>query len=116
VNGRPNVLVVEDDDSLRLLYRLNLELEQFDVREAATLADARAAVVARRPGLVFLDVHLRGEATDGLLAELRTAGIPVIVVTGSADVTEYKDRATEVIGKPFEPSALIAAARRHVVG
>jgi DNA-binding response OmpR family regulator len=116
VDGRPTVLVVEDDDNLRLLCRVNLELEHFDVREAATLADARAAVGAGRPDLVFLDVHLRGEATDPLLEELRRAGIPVVVVTGTADITEYRGRATEVLGKPFEPAALIAAARRYAVG
>jgi DNA-binding response OmpR family regulator len=116
VSGRPHVLVVEDDDSLRLLCRLNLELEQFEVSEAATLADARAAVAADRPGLVFLDVHLHGQETDPLLEELRSAGIPVVIVTGSADINQYRGRADEVLGKPFEPEALIAAARRHTVG
>ena len=108
------MLVVEDDPNLRLLCRVNLELEQFDVREAGTLDEARAAVGAARPQLVFLDVHLHGEATDVLLGELRAAGIPVVVVTGSADPRQYRDRADEVLGKPFEPSALIEAARRFV--
>src|SRR5437868_2699156 len=59
VARQASVLVVEDDASLRLLCRLNLELEQFRVREAATLAEARAAVAEERPGMVFLDVHLQ---------------------------------------------------------
>jgi DNA-binding response OmpR family regulator len=108
------VLVVEDDASLRLLCRVNLELEQFEVREAGTLEEARDAVAAERPDVVFLDVHLHGEATDGLLGELRRAGIPVVVVTGSADITQFRDRADQVLGKPFEPAALIEAARRFV--
>ena len=57
------MLVVEDDASLRLLARVNLELEQFSVREAGTLEEARAAVAAERPAMVFLDVHLHGVAT-----------------------------------------------------
>ena len=114
VGEQASVLVVEDDPALRLLARVNLELEQFSVREAATLEEARAAVAAERPGVVFLDVHLRGESTDVLLGELRRAGVPVVVVTGSADPEEYRDRADDVIGKPFEPSALVAAARRFV--
>jgi len=114
VTGRASVLVVEDDASLRLLSRVNLELEQFEVREAGTLEEARAAVAAQRPDVVFLDVHLHGEATDVLLGELRAAGIPVVVVTGSADITQYRDRADQVLGKPFEPSALVEAARRLV--
>jgi len=114
LTGRASVLVVEDDASLRLLSRVNLELEQFEVREAGTLEEARAAVGAQRPDVVFLDVHLHGEATDVLLGELRAAGIHVVVVTGSADITQYRDRADQVLGKPFEPSALVEAARRLV--
>jgi DNA-binding response OmpR family regulator len=116
MTGGPRVLVVEDDDSLRLLCRLNLELEHFEVSEAATLAEARAALAAGRPAVVFLDVHLHGQATDALLEELRSAGIPVVIVTGSADITQYRDRADEVLGKPFEPAALVAAARRYAIG
>jgi DNA-binding response OmpR family regulator len=114
VSGRASVLVVEDDASLRLLSRVNLELEQFDVREAATLDEARAAVAAERPGMVFLDVHLHGQATDVLLGELRAAGIPVVVVTGTADIDQYRGRADEVLSKPFEPASLVAAARRFL--
>ena len=111
--GRPFVLIVEDDPSLRLLCRMNLELEQFRVGDAATIDAARAAVVERRPDVVLLDVHLGGVASDELLDELRAAGIPVVVVTGSADVNRYRERADDILGKPFEPSDLVAAARRH---
>jgi DNA-binding NtrC family response regulator len=112
--GAGPVLVVEDDANLRLLSRVNLELERFEVREASTLEEARAAVAAEPPGMVFLDVHLHGESTDVLLAELRRAGIPVVVVTGTADVSQYRDRADMVLGKPFEPHDLIEAARRFL--
>jgi DNA-binding NtrC family response regulator len=112
--GEPALaLVVEDDPGLRLLYRVNLELEQFEVHEAATLEEARAAVSRERPGVVVLDVHLEGVSSDALLDELRAARIPVVVVTGSADVDAYRDRADEVLAKPFLPDALVAAARRH---
>lgn len=114
-DGRPSVLVVEDDPSLRLLCRVNLELEQFHVREAATIDAARAAVGEERPDVVLLDVHLDGVASDNLLEELRGSGIPVVVVTGSADLDRYRERADDVLGKPFEPSDLVAAARRHCV-
>ena len=109
------MLVVEDDPSLRLLYRVNLELELFDVREAATIDDARALVRASRPNVVLVDVHLGEVASDELIDELRAVGIPVVVVTGSADINQYRERADDVLGKPFEPGALVAAARRHCV-
>jgi len=107
-------LIVEDDPSLRLLCRVNLELEHFVVREAATIAEAREQVATERPAVVFLDVFLGGQATDGLLDELRESGIPVVVVTGS-DGNAYRGRADGVLGKPFAPDDLIAAAKRHTV-
>jgi DNA-binding NtrC family response regulator len=109
-----SILVVEDDASLRLVCRVNLELENFTVREADGLDEARAAVAEERPALVFLDLHLGGGASDGLLDELREAGIPVVLVSGTVDVTEYRDRATAVLPKPFDPADLVAAAHRHV--
>ena len=113
---RHAVLVVEDDPSLRLLSRVNLELEGFVVREAASLAQARDALEEARPDVVFLDVHLGHESSDDLLDELRSDGIPVVLVTGTADAADYRGRANEVLPKPYEPEALIAAAKRLAVG
>ena len=45
--GGPTVLIVEDDPSLRLLCRVNLELEGHNVLEAETLAQAIALVDRR---------------------------------------------------------------------
>ena len=111
-----SILIVEDDASLRLVCRVNLELEGFSVREAEGVDEARAAVAAKRPTLVFLDLHLGQGAADGLLDELRADGIPVVVVSGTVDVTEYEGRASAVMPKPFDPADLIAAAHRHTVG
>ncbi len=109
-----SVLVVEDDPALRMVCRVNLELEGFRVTEAATLDEARGAVAGERPGLVLLDLHLGPGASDELLDELRAAGIPVVLVSGTVDVSAYEGRASAVVPKPFEPAELVALARRHV--
>src|SRR5882672_863324 len=93
-------LIVDDDAALRLLCRVNLELEGFAVREAATLAEADAAISAERPDVILLDVHLGGEQTYDLLARIRAAGIPVALVTGSVEINDYRDSADAVLGKP----------------
>jgi DNA-binding response OmpR family regulator len=108
-----SILVVEDDPSLRLVCRVNLELESFHVREADGVDEARAAVAAERPDLVFLDLHLGAGPADGFLDELRCAGIPVVLVSGTVDATEYVGRASAMMPKPFDPADLVAAAHRH---
>lgn len=105
-------LVVDDDAALRLLCRVNLELEGFAVREAASIAEAEAAVEEERPDVVLLDVHLGDDESHELLARLRGAGIPVALVTGSVDIVDYHDLADAVIAKPFEPQELVETARR----
>jgi DNA-binding response OmpR family regulator len=107
-----SALVVDDDAALRMLCRVNLELEGFAVREAATVAEAEAALAAERPDVVLLDVHLGGEQSHDLLAQIRAAGIPVALVTGSVDMNDYRDSADAVLGKPFVPQMLVETARR----
>jgi len=108
-----SILVVEDDAALRFVCRVNLELDDFRVREAEGIDQARAAVAAERPALVFLDLHLGHGAADDLLDELRADGIPVVLVSGTVDVADYEGRATAVMPKPFDPADLLAAAHRH---
>lgn len=110
--SRPRALVVDDDAALRMLSRVNLELEGFEVVEAATVEEAEAAAMSQRPDVVLLDVHLGGTDTHNLLARLRASGIPVALVTGSADIGEYRDTADGVLAKPFTPQALVELARR----
>jgi DNA-binding response OmpR family regulator len=109
---KPRALVVDDDAALRMLSRVNLELEGFEVAEASTIAEADAAVRDARPDVVLLDVHLGGQETHSLRARLRAEGIPVALVTGSADVDELRDSADGILAKPFAPQALIELARR----
>jgi DNA-binding response OmpR family regulator len=108
----PSVLVVDDDSGLRTLSRIVLQLEGFDVREAATLAQAEAAIAERRPDVVLLDVHLGHEDSEQLFAKLRAEGIPVAAVTGTADLGDVRDWADETLGKPYDPAQLVAIAKR----
>jgi DNA-binding response OmpR family regulator len=110
--SRPRALVVDDDAALRMLCRVNLELDGFEVAEAGTVEQAEAAVREQRPDVVLLDVHLGGQETHNLLARLRADGIPAALVTGSVDVDEYRHTADGVLTKPFTPQALVELARR----
>jgi DNA-binding response OmpR family regulator len=111
------VLVVDDEPSLRLLCRVNLELEGFRVLEAGTLDEARSVLESEPPEVVLLDVHIAGDDGRDLLEELRAAESPVKVVmlTGSVDVTLGRfDAADRVVVKPFEPLELVTVVRQLV--
>ena len=108
------VLVVDDEPSIRLLCRVNLELEGHEVLEAHSLATARALLEEQEVDVVVLDVHLRGERSDALVAEChaRRPPIPVVLVTGSIDITHPgSSEADAVLPKPFELDQLLSAVR-----
>lgn len=108
------ILVVDDEASIRLLCRVNLELDGHEVLEADTLAEARAAVETGDVDVVLLDVHLHAERSDALIAECHAQRppIPVVLVTGSADVTlDGLSDADAILPKPFELDALLATVR-----
>ena len=95
------VLVIDDDASIRLLCRLNLEAEGWRVHEAATLQQARAELDAHDVGVVLLDVHVGTGSGLDFLAELRRERpqVKVALLTGSAHVSE--NTGDGVISKPF---------------
>jgi DNA-binding NtrC family response regulator len=106
------VLVVDDERSLRLLCRVNLELEGHRVLEAATLAEARALVEQETPDVILLDVHLGNDDGLDLLDELEALDAPsrVVLLSGTSEIgPELRARVSGVIGKPFDLQRLTAA-------
>jgi DNA-binding NtrC family response regulator len=109
------ILVVDDEPSIRLLCRINFELEGHEVLEAHSLATARETLEEQEIDVVVLDVHLRGERSDELVAECqgRQPRIPVVLVTGSVDPAHPDlHRADAVLPKPFELEQLLSTVRR----
>ena len=111
------MLVVDDEPSLRLLCRVNLELEGLHVLEAATLDEARALLESEHVDVVVLDVHIGAGDGRDLLDELRAAesAIRVVMLTGSVEPTGGRFAAADgVVTKPFEPLHLVATVRELV--
>ena len=81
------VLIVEDVAEMRELLRAALgtmkELKVSGV--AANCAEARFEIERRRPSVVLLDEILPGESSLDLLADLKAALIPVVLMTGVSD-------------------------------
>jgi DNA-binding NtrC family response regulator len=110
-----HVLVIDDDPSIRFLCRVNLEFEGCDVREAATLAEARHHLADGAVQVVLLDVHVGPENGVAFLDEIRTRhpGTKVAMLTGSVGGPTLEGTTPDgVISKPFtleELSSTVAA-------
>jgi DNA-binding response OmpR family regulator len=111
----PTVLVVDDDPSIRLLCRVNLELDGYRVLEASTVAEAEDMLLAEPVDVVLLDVQVGPESGLELMRNLRERGgsPPVVLVTGSARLdAETRAEADGVVGKPFRLDELRDVVRR----
>ncbi len=114
------VLVVDDEQDIRELVAGVLEDEGYQTRAAADSDAALAAIVARRPSLVLLDVWLKGSRLDGLdlLDEIkrRDPSLPVLVISGHGNidtaVAAVRRGAADFIEKPFEAARLLMLVAR----
>jgi excisionase family DNA binding protein len=118
--GGPLVLVVDDDARLREFMRVNLEMEGYSVREAASADEALEAIEDQAPELVLLDVVMPGVDGWQMLQRMqeRHGSIPVIMFSGQVDAnsaSEAEERgARGFVGKPFDPQQLIERAKQLV--
>ena len=111
------VLVVDDDASIRFVCRVNLELAGLDVREAATLEEAREALAVGPADVVLLDVHVGPASGVAFLRELRRdhPGLPVALLTGSVGASTGDEvDADAIVAKPFELTELVETVRALV--
>jgi DNA-binding response OmpR family regulator len=107
----PRVLVIDDEEPIRLLCRVNLEAAEIDVSEAEDGKSGLEAARAERPDLILLDVMMPGmdgwQVFEQLLQDETTAQIPIVFLTARA---ELRDQArglelggVDYVTKPFNP-------------
>lgn len=109
--GRRLVLVVEDDEEVRISTRALLEASGYVVREFACGEDVVAAGGAGSAGCIVLDQNLPGMSGLELIRQLRAEGVktPAIMVSGSGkQLVAAATRAgvTAVLRKPISAEAL----------
>lgn len=115
-----DILVVDDETDIRELVAGLLEDEGYRTRKASSADEALAAIAARRPNLVFLDIWLQGSRLDGLqVLELIKQGHPdlaVVMISGHGNietaVSAIKSGAYDFIEKPFKADRLVLVAER----
>jgi two-component system, OmpR family, response regulator len=111
----PLVLVADDDPAFRMLLRVNLELERYQVLEAATAAEVRTAMTGDAVKLLLLDVRLGDDDGIALARELRESqpGLAIAFLTGSTLAPENSEEIADAfIQKPFDLEELSATVQR----
>lgn len=119
MGGKGTVLVLDDEPALRLLCRVNLELEGYRVLEAGSLEQARTALDAEPVDVALLDVHVGPERGLDLIPELRALEPPaaVVMLSGTSEVTpEIRAVVDGVLGKPFALGELTGTVERVLGG
>ena len=81
---RPKILVVDDEESIRLTFEVFLTEASYEVKTASGFHEAVNAMKGTDFDLIFLDIILRRRSGIDLLREIKRQGItcPVIVITG----------------------------------
>jgi len=115
-----DILVVDDEADIREIVAGILGDEGYGTRTASDSDSALAAIAARRPSLLFLDIWLQGSRLDGLslLDEIHTQDpdLPVVIISGHGNietaVSAIKRGAYDYIEKPFKADRLVLVAQR----
>jgi DNA-binding response OmpR family regulator len=113
------VLVIDDEEPIRLLCRVNLEAEGMIVLEARDGATGLETARAATPDVILLDVMMPGldgwNVAEELLDDPITEDIPIVFLTARA---EMRDRArgldlggVDYVTKPFNPLELAPLVR-----
>jgi len=114
----PQVLIVEDDESLRRIVSRHLRGRGYRVDEAASAEAAGTAIAdGLRPDVVLLDLNLPGDTGWDLLRgpALAAAGSPPVVITSATAVSPKRLAEFLCAGylpKPFPLETLVATLER----
>jgi DNA-binding response OmpR family regulator len=107
------VLVVDDDEAIRVLLTRYLEMEGFSVEQVRDGGAALAAIAASKPDLVLLDLMLPSQDGLDILTRLRRdSDVPVILLTARGSEADrilgLKLGADDYVVKPFSPGEVTA--------
>src|SRR5688572_4286023 len=115
-----DVLVVDDEADIRELVAGILADEGYAVRTATDSESALAAVRARKPALLVLDIWMQGGGMDGLelldLVKMLDPDLPVLMISGHGNietaVSAIKRGAYDFLEKPFKSDRLLLLIER----
>ena len=116
------ILVVEDQEDNRRIFRDLLTSSGYEVIEAVNGIEGVSLAKNYRPDLILMDIQLPGidgyEATRQIKANQDLKKIPIIVVTSYAlsgdDLKAFDAGCDAYVAKPFSPRELLAKIREYL--
>ncbi|MFC2014839.1 response regulator [Chloroflexota bacterium] len=120
VGTKANILIVDDEEMIQVLFKDTLEELGHTVTTAATGTEGLEQVKERDFGLVFLDLKMPGMDGSEILNQIRTIkpNLPVTIITGYPDsdlmVRALAQGPFGVMSKPFGESDIITAVNNFL--
>ena len=116
------ILVVEDQEDNRRIFRDLLTSNGYEVIEAVNGIEGVSSAENYRPDLILMDIQLPGidgyEATRQIKANYELRKIPIIIVTSYAlsgdDLKAFDAGCDAYVAKPFSPRELLAKIREYL--
>src|SRR3954471_8679640 len=113
------VLVIDDDETIRAVLCRIVEMAGGNVTEARTGEDGLRALYSGRPDVVVLDIGLPGLDGWQVLERIRQlADVPVVMLSAHDDELEnvraLQGGADDYVTKPFGPQDLLPRLRAHL--
>lgn len=118
MNDKPHILVIEDEDTVRLFIRIALESAQYRVSEARDGNEAVAAYKKEPVDIVITDILLPEKDGIETIISLRqiNPGIKIVAISGAARRETLLSlagifNADRCLKKPFTKDELIATVK-----
>jgi CheY-like chemotaxis protein len=120
-SGEKTVLLVEDEEDIRVLLRTVLESEGYRVIEATTGKEAVSTAIETVPQLILMDISLPLldglSATRQIKAEEGLRDVPIVAVSAyhTARRRAIQAGCSDLIGKPVDTEEFKTVIRRLAV-
>ena len=122
-NSRGLVIVVDDDEDIRLALSMLLTNEGYEVMEADGPIELASIIARQKPGLVLLDMNFSRDTTSGaegleVLTQLIQQGISAVLMTAWGNielaVKGIQLGAADFIEKPWNNQKLLQIVAKHI--